>query len=123
MGTYYIPRNLKGESRILYIFTAKSLITTAIGLLVGALFFYLIGLVLGQKTVGLIIMAIFALIGWAIGGLKVPSIAGLPFTKNVGGESLDVILKRYFKFKTNKRLYTYATVKQEMTEEDTKEDK
>ena len=31
MGTYYIPRNYKGETRILYIFTVKSLITTAIG--------------------------------------------------------------------------------------------
>ena len=41
MGTYYIPRNYKGESRILYIFTVKSLITTAIGAGVGALFFVL----------------------------------------------------------------------------------
>lgn len=31
MGTYYIPRNYKGETRLLYIFSIKSLITTAIG--------------------------------------------------------------------------------------------
>ena len=31
MGTYYVPRNYKGESRILYIFTTKSLITTGSG--------------------------------------------------------------------------------------------
>lgn len=31
MGTYNIPRNLKGETRLLYIFSIKSLITTAIG--------------------------------------------------------------------------------------------
>ncbi len=32
MGSYYIPSNkLKGESRILLIFTAKSLIYTAVG--------------------------------------------------------------------------------------------
>ena len=30
MGTYYVPRNYKGESRILYIFTTKSLITTGV---------------------------------------------------------------------------------------------
>ena len=35
MGTYYIPRNLRGETRIFYIFTVKSLIATACGLLVG----------------------------------------------------------------------------------------
>ena len=29
MGTYYIPRNLKGESRILLIFSVKGLIYTA----------------------------------------------------------------------------------------------
>lgn len=39
MGTYYIPRNYRGEARILYIFTVKSLITTAIGGFVGLLFF------------------------------------------------------------------------------------
>ena len=42
MGSYYIPSNkLKGESRILYIFTAKSLIYTGVGGLIG-LIFYLI---------------------------------------------------------------------------------
>ena len=34
MGTYNIPRNLKGETRLLYIFSIKSLITTAIGAMV-----------------------------------------------------------------------------------------
>ena len=38
MGTYYIPRNVKGETRILYIFTVKSLITTAVGALIGSIF-------------------------------------------------------------------------------------
>jgi len=41
MGTYQIPRNYRGESRILYIFTVKSLITTAVGAMVGSLFFLL----------------------------------------------------------------------------------
>ena len=106
MGTYYIPRNLKGETRIFYIFTVKSLISTGIGALVGALFFFIIGTIIGQKTVGAIIMAIFALIGYAVGAVKIPTVAGLPFTKNIGGESLDEILKRYIKFKTSKKLYT-----------------
>ena len=41
MGTYYIPRNYRGESRILYIFTVKSLITTAVGAMIGSLFFFI----------------------------------------------------------------------------------
>ncbi len=31
MGTYNIPRNVKGEGRILFIFSGKSLIYTMIG--------------------------------------------------------------------------------------------
>lgn len=122
MGTYYIPRNLKGETRILYIFTVKSLITTGIGALVGSIFFFLIGMVLGEKMVGIVILAIFALIGWAIGALKIPTIAGLPFTKNIGGESLDEILKRYIRFKMNRKIYTYVNLK-ESTDVNTKEEK
>lgn len=84
MGTYYIPRNLRGETRILYIFTVKSLITTGIGALIGAIFYFLIGMVIGEKTVGIVFLAICAVIGWAIGALKIPSLAGIPFTKNIG---------------------------------------
>lgn len=125
MGTYYIPRNLRGETRIFYIFTVKSLITTGIGALIGAIFFFLIGTILGERLVGGIIMGIFALIGWAIGAIKIPTLAGLPFTKNIGGESLDEILKRYVKFKMNRRLYTYVDVKEttEETGKSTKEEK
>ena len=38
MGTYYIPRNVKGESRILMVFSVKGLIYTAIGAAIGLLF-------------------------------------------------------------------------------------
>ena len=38
MGTYYIPRNLRGETRIFYIFTVKSLISTVCGAIVGLIF-------------------------------------------------------------------------------------
>lgn len=116
MGTYYIPRNLRGETRIFYIFTVKSLISTGIGALIGALFYFIIGVIVGEKTVGAIIMAIFALIGWAIGAIKIPTIAGLPFTKNIGGEPLSEILKRYIKFKFSKKVYTYVNTKEDSEE-------
>ena len=58
MGTYPIPRNYRGESRILYIFTMKSLITTAIGAMVGSIFFLLFK-AFGMTLVGIIITAFF----------------------------------------------------------------
>lgn len=107
MGTYYIPRNYKGESRILYIFTVKSLITTAIGAGVGALFYFIFSL-LGMKLAGVIIMGIFALIGWIAGALKIPTIVSIPITKKIGGEPVGEIILRYIKFKRNRKIYTYT---------------
>ena len=107
MGTYYIPRNYKGETRILYIFSVKSLITTVLGAFVG-LFFFLIFSVCGLKTVGIIILAIFALLGYIVGAFKIPTIVGLPVTKKIGGESISEIIIRYIKFKKNRKIYTYT---------------
>ncbi len=107
MGTYYIPRNYRGESRILYIFTVKSLITTAVGAGIGALFFFIFR-ALGMTLVGLIIMAIFAFIGYAVGALKIPTIVALPITKKIGGEPIGEIILRYIKFKKNRKMYTYT---------------
>jgi len=123
MGTYYIPRNYKGETRLLYIFSIKSLITTALGAIVGFLF-YLIFAMIGMKTVGIIILAVFALIGYAIGALKIPTIVGIPVTKKIGGESISEIIIRYFKFKKSRKIYTYvATVNTDIEQADTKEEK
>ena len=41
MGTYNIPRNVKGEGRILFIFSTKSLIYSVIGAVAGLLFYFL----------------------------------------------------------------------------------
>ena len=62
MGTYNIPRNLRGETRILYIFSVKSLITTAVGALLGSIF-YLIFAAVGIGNVGVALLIVFALIG------------------------------------------------------------
>ena len=107
MGTYYIPRNVKGESRILYIFSVKSLITTLIGGAVGGLF-YLIFAMAGLNTLGWISIGVFGVIGFVVGAVKIPTIAGLPVTKKIGGESIDQIVLRYFKFKKNRKVYVYT---------------
>lgn len=108
MGTYNLPRNVKGEGRILFIFSTKSLITTAIGGAVG-LIFYFIFAAIGISMVGIVITLIFALIGYAIGMMKVPDTGGLEITRKTGGENIDDVIKRYIKFKKNsKKLYVYT---------------
>ena len=107
MGTYYIPRNYRGESRILYIFTVKSLITTAVGAGIGSLGFFLFN-AMGLKLVGIGIMGFFGLIGYAIGAVKIPTIVGIPITKKIGGEPLGEIILRYIKFRKNRKMYTYT---------------
>lgn len=108
MGTYNIPRNVKGEGRILFIFSTKSLITTCVGGAIG-LFIYFIFSLVGLDTVGMIITAIFAFIGYAIGMFKVPETGGFEITRKTGGENIDDVIKRYIKFKqNNKKLYIYT---------------
>ena len=112
MGTYTIPRNLKGETRLLLIFSIKSLITTAIGAVIGALFYLIIAKGFGQNTAGLIILGIFGLIGFGVGTIKIPTISGLPITKKIGGESIDEIIIRLFKFRMAKKKYAYFITKE-----------
>ena len=108
MGSYYIPSNkLKGENRILYIFTGKSLIYTAIGAFIG-LIFYFIFTAIGLGTVGIIIMAVLAGVGYGIGTIKVPTNGTSKLSKNVGGESIDEIIWHYINFKKKKKVYSYA---------------
>ena len=108
MGTYNVPRNVKGEGRILFIFSAKSLIYTCIGGGIG-LIFYLIFKLLNLTMVGIVITLILALIGYVIGMFKIPDTNGLEITRKTGGENIDDIIKRYIKFKNNKKkIYVYT---------------
>lgn len=111
MGTYNLPRNVKGEGRILFIFSSKALITTCIGGAAGLVFYFIFNL-LGLKMVGMVITLIFAFIGFAIGTFKVPDTNGLEITRKTGGENIDDVIKRYVKFKTNKKKY-YVYTKEE----------
>lgn len=108
MGTYNLPRNVKGEGRILFIFSNKSLITTCIGGAVGLVFYFIFKL-FGLSIVGFIITLIFAFIGYSIGMFKIPDNNGLEITRKAGGENIDDVIKRYIKFKKNsKKLYVYT---------------
>lgn len=114
MGSYYIPsNNLKGESRILYIFTAKSLIYTAIGGVIGLVFYFIFGVILGIDILGYIFIGVCALIGYAIATVKMPASGTSKLAKNVGGDSIDDIIKRYIVFKKTNKVYTYAVDRKE----------
>ena len=105
MGTYEIPRNVKGEGRILFIFTPKSLIYTAITAAIGLVFYFILKAI-GLGIVGIII---FAAIGWAIGMLKVPEIPSLKFTTQTSGQNIDDVIKRAIKFHAKKKkIYVYT---------------
>ena len=105
MGTYNLPRNVKGENRILFIFTTKSLIYSAVAAGIGLLFYFILKM-FNLTMVGIIIVALFSLIG--IGTLKVPEIAKFEFSKKTGGEAVDDVIKRAILFKTKgKKIYVY----------------
>ena len=107
MGTYYIPRNVKGEGRILMIFSTKALIYTAAFAAVGLIFYYIFNLI-GLKTVGMVITGIFGLVGFVIGTFKIPESPNWEITKKNGGQNIDDIIIRAIKFKMKKnKIYVY----------------
>lgn len=115
MGPYNIPRNVKDEGRILFIFTGKSIIYTAIAAIIGSLSYFILD-ASGLKLIGMIVIAIFALIGFCIGTFKVPDIGAFSFTKKVGGENIDDVIIRAIKFKmARSKIYVYE-------EEETKDE-
>ena len=107
MATHLIPRNTKGEDRILIIFSRKALLYTVIGASIG-FFFYLIFNAISIGFVGIILIILLGLIGFIIGTLKIPRIEKFEFTKQTAGEKIDDIILRAFKFyKDKNRLYIY----------------
>ena len=103
---YNIPRNTKGEGRILFIFSTKALLYTFIGLLIGSIFYFIFNAI-GLQMVGIILCAIVGLIGFIIATFKVPTIRGIKATKSIGGEQIDEIIKRLIRFKM-KKINKYA---------------
>lgn len=114
MGSYAIPNNkLKGEGRILLIFTTKSLIYTAAGALLGTPI-YIILSILGQKTIGMIIIALMAVLGYLVATVKFPSTTG-KIGRYLAGDTVDEIIIKYIKFRKSRKLYSYAILRKEPT--------
>ncbi|MEI3356946.1 MAG: PrgI family protein [Clostridia bacterium] len=117
MGTYNLPRNVKGEGRILFVFSTKALIYTAIGAVVGLIFYFIFSL-FNFTIGGLIAIGVFGLIGFIIGTFKMPDSTAFEITKKTGGENIDDVIKRAIKFKMQKnRIYVYEEDKVNKTKE------
>ena len=113
LGTYQIPRNVKGESRVLFIFSMKALIYTSAGAAAGLVLYFILNL-MGMFWPGIIVLLIFALIGFAIGTFKIPETDGFEFTRKTGGENIDDVIKRAALFKMKKKkIYVYTREEKE----------
>ena len=96
------------SGRILYIFSTKALIYTAIGGGIGAIFYALLNSI-GLHLIGLIVLGVFALAGFSIGTFKMPKIEGFNVTRKTGGENIDDVIKRAILFKKKRnKIYLYA---------------
>lgn len=135
MGTYYLPRNTKGEGRILYIFSTKALIYTVVGLGIGAFFKWLLGL-LGDAVpsignimniVGFIIMLLIGVFGFVIGTFKVPQNDKFEITRKAAGIEMDTVIKEYIKFHFRKnKYYIYDTrdlIREQVEKEEAEKEK
>lgn len=107
MGTYNLPRNVKGEGRILFIFTRKSIMYT-VGFAIVGLILFLIFRLINLSKIGIILLFIFILLGFVIGTIKVPNMPGVKWARVNAGENLDDVIIRAIKFKAKKnKIYVY----------------
>ncbi|MGE5329489.1 MAG: PrgI family mobile element protein [Deltaproteobacteria bacterium] len=115
MKSYLIPRDVKGETRILTYFSPKSFLFTVIGIVIGTIFYFIFKL-LTLKITGIVVLVLISLISFGIGALKIPETNAFAFFKDTGGESIDDIIWRYIRFhgikpiglRGSKKIYTYG---------------
>ncbi len=112
MGPYLIPRNTKGEGRILFIFSKKALIYTTVGLIIGYLTYRLFSII-GLGVVGIVLLVLLSLIGFGIGTFKMPNTNAFEITKKTGGENIDDVILRAIKFKLRNKNKIYVYTKEE----------
>ena len=85
--SYTVPRSAKGESRILYVFTIKSLAITLAFAAIGVLIYFILKMFMTVSLVTMIlIIAPFALVGFAIGAAKIPDSPIMGPLQKAGGE-------------------------------------
>lgn len=107
-GSYYVPRSVKGESRILYIFSIKSFVATLAFGLVGWGIAYIIGMFINMSIIAtIIVIAIFAAIGYGLSTIVIPDIPLMGPLRKAGGENIGAMLLRLITFRGKKKIYLY----------------
>lgn len=107
--SYYVPRSAKGETRILYIFTLRSFVTTLVCGGLGALIVFMIKSVVEMSIFTVIISIVpFAALGYGIGALTIPDAPIMGKLQKAGGENVLDILMRLASFKGKKKIYVYG---------------
>ena len=102
--SYTVPRSAKGESRILYIFTLKSLAITLVFAGIGILIYFILKSFMEISLITMIlIIAPFAGIGFVIGATNIPDSPIMGPLQKAGGENIFDILVRLIDF--NNRQY------------------
>jgi len=108
-NSYFVPRSVKGESRILYIFTIKSFIVTLIFGLVGAAIWYVLTLfnITVELIPGLIVVGLFGGIGYLLATVKIPDVPFMGPLRKAGGENIGAMVWRLITFRKRRRIYLY----------------
>ena len=107
-GSYYVPRSVKGESRILYIFTLKSFAVTLVFGLVGVLIYFILSSFIEMSIVtAIIIVGIFGGIGFVLAEVKIPDTPMMGPLRKAGGENIGAMILRAMFFKRKKKIYMY----------------
>ena len=105
MRTHIIPRaDVKGQDRFFIIFSFPGLIGTIVGVGIGFPFYSILA-AFGASTPGLVVIALFGVIGFTIGQVKIPDTNAFSIFKKVGGEYVRDIILRYMKFNKSKKKY------------------
>ena len=108
--SYMIPRDTKGEGKILMIFSKKSFLWTIAFAGVGLITIYPICAILGYTLIGIAGVLLFGLIGFIISSCKMPNSQNFEILRKTGGEDMDEIILRLLKFKKGgKKVYLYYT--------------
>lgn len=90
------------------IFTTKSLIYTCATGVIGIIFYYIFGGLLGLTWLGIGLALACAAIGFVVGTFKIPDTDSLEITRKAGGEYIDKAFLRWWKFKRRGNvIYTY----------------
>jgi len=114
-GSYYVPRSVKGESRILYICTIKIFsVTLAFGL-IGVLFYFILKTFISMSIwTAIVVIAIFAVIGYALSAITIPDSPMMGPLRKAGGENIGAMIIRALSFKGKRKIYLY-NYKREVT--------